>query len=65
MLSRAGEAESLYSGSFQDRRVLSFMYESFREGPETQDKHNGRPSTFLRAAPSPLRSTLVAHVART
>lgn len=30
MLRCAGEAVSLYSGSFKDRRVLSFMYESFK-----------------------------------
>lgn len=29
MLRCAGEAVSLYSGSFKDLRVLSFMYESF------------------------------------
>lgn len=29
-----GEAVSLYSGSFKDRRVLSFMYESFEDGLE-------------------------------
>lgn len=57
MLRRAGEAVSLYSGSFQDRPVLSFMYESFKERLETQDTMDSQSQA---PAPLQLRSNSVA-----
>lgn len=54
---------SLYSGSFKDLRVLSFMYESFKGQTRvyrTNTMDSQAPASG--AAPLPLRSTLVALV---
>lgn len=49
MLRCAGEAVSLYSGSFKDLRVLSFMYESFKG--QTRVTHTGQTQWTAKRLP--------------
>lgn len=62
MLRCAGEAVSLYSGSFKDLRVLSFMYEALRDRLELliQDKHTMDSQAPAFGLPPPPFSDCVA-----